>query len=92
MRISRRRRNPFTWFQPGQRRDEYLAQHLLREVARGRSLDEVLNDPYIRNRSTPEQRLRLLDRPDVVAAIGEGAVGDLQRAIAVGPVAGDPSG
>ena len=54
-------------------------RYVLREHTRGRSLQEVLDDPYVRNRSTPEQRARLLDRPEVVAALGERALADLSR-------------
>jgi hypothetical protein len=43
---------------------------VLREHARGRRLDEILEDPYIRNRTTIAERARLLDRPEVVAALG----------------------
>jgi hypothetical protein len=35
-------------------------------------------DPYVRNRSTPEERRRLLERPDVVAAIGDQALAELR--------------
>ncbi len=38
---------------------------------RGRSLEEILDDPYLKNRSTEEQRLRLLERPEVIRAVGE---------------------
>jgi hypothetical protein len=31
----------------------------------------VLADPYVHNRSTAEQRARLLERPEVIAAVGE---------------------
>ena len=64
------------------RREQYLTQYVLREYARGRSLRDVLEDPYVRNRSTPEERARLLERPEVVAAIGEQAVADLRRSLA----------
>ncbi|HET7759591.1 MAG TPA: hypothetical protein VFK62_06685 [Gaiellaceae bacterium] len=40
---------------------------------------EILDDPYVRNWSTPEERARLLDRPDVVAAFGESSPEDLKR-------------
>ncbi len=64
------------------RREQYLTQYVLREHARGRPLREVLEDPYVRNRSTPEERARLLEQPEVVAAIGEQAAADLQFALA----------
>lgn len=62
-------------------REEYLARYVLREHARGRSLDEVLDDPYVRNRSTAEERSRLLERPEVVAALGGDAVEELRAGL-----------
>jgi hypothetical protein len=56
------------------RRENFLAQYVLREHARGRPFAEILEDPYVRNRSTPEERTRLLDRPEVVAAFGESSL------------------
>jgi hypothetical protein len=51
-----------------------LSAYVIREHGRGRPLGEILDDPYIRNRSTPEQRQRLLDNPDVIRALGEDTV------------------
>jgi hypothetical protein len=48
-----------------------LATYVLREHERGRPLHEILDDPYVTNRTSPEQRARLLDNPDIVRAIGE---------------------
>lgn len=55
------------------RREQYLEQYVLREHARGRSLDEILSDRYIQNRTTDAERARLLDRPNIVAALGRPA-------------------
>jgi hypothetical protein len=66
------------------RSDEYLARYVLREHARGRALGEVLDDPYVRNRSTPESRARLLERPEVVAAMGEHTLAELRDALGAG--------
>jgi hypothetical protein len=63
------------------RRENFLARYVLREHARGRSLAEILEDSYVRNRSTPEERARLLDLPEVVAALGEHALADLRRTV-----------
>ena len=52
-------------------KEETLAAYIVREHRLGRSIDEILNDPYLRNRTTDEQRLRLLERPEVIHAIGE---------------------
>jgi hypothetical protein len=73
------RRNPFSFLFASSKRDQYLAQYVLRECSRGRSLEDVLNDPFVRNRSTADERARLLERPEIVAAIGENAVGEMKR-------------
>jgi hypothetical protein len=51
--------------------EQRVAQYVIREHDRGRSLREILEDKYVVNRLTsPEQRARLLDRPEVVHAVG----------------------
>lgn len=80
MRISFNGRNPFGFLFATSRGEEYLARYVVREYARGRSLQEVLDDPYVRNRSTPAERARLLERPEVIAAIGEHALAELRLA------------
>lgn len=52
-------------------KEEALAAYIIREHRSGRSLDDILDDPYLKNRSTEEQRLRLLERADVIRAVGE---------------------
>jgi hypothetical protein len=52
-----------------------LAAYVIREHRSGRSLEEILDDPYLKNRATDEQRLRLLERPDVIRAVGEDVAG-----------------
>jgi hypothetical protein len=55
--------------------EERVAQYVIREHDRGRSLNEILEDKYVVNRLTsPEQRARLLDRPDVLHAVGSSMV------------------
>ena len=54
--------------------EERVAAYVIREHERGRSLEEILADPYVRNRLTPAQISRLLDRPDVIRAIGDDTV------------------
>jgi hypothetical protein len=68
-----RLRELFSAFFGRSRREQHLERYVLREHARGRSLEEILNDPYLRNRSTEAERARLLDRPEIVAAVGRGA-------------------
>lgn len=82
MRVRFTGRNPFAFLFVRSRREEYLSRYVLREYARGRSFQDVIKDPYVRNRSTSEERRRLLDRPEMVAAIGEQTVADLKLALA----------
>lgn len=82
MSVLSRVRNPFSFLLTRSRPEQYLAQYIVRECSRGRSLTDVLDDAYVRNRSTPEERARVLERPEVVAAIGEQAVAELKLAVA----------
>ena len=51
--------------------EERVAQYVIREHDRGRPLAEILEDRYVQNRlQSPEQRARLLDRPEVLQAVG----------------------
>ena len=64
--------------------EERVAQYVIREHERGRALAEVLEDKYVVNRlPSPRQRERLLDRPEILHAVGseqaqaaKAAVGD----------------
>lgn len=72
------RRNPFSFLYVRSKQERYLEQYVLREFAKGRPLEEILEDRYVRNRSTEAERARLLDRPELVAAIGQQAIDDLK--------------
>jgi hypothetical protein len=51
--------------------EERVAQYVIREHDRGRPLAEILEDRYVVNRlPSPEQRARLLDRPEILQAFG----------------------
>ncbi|HET7045878.1 MAG TPA: hypothetical protein VFI37_13600 [Gaiellaceae bacterium] len=52
------------------RGEDFLVNYVVRECRRGRTFAEVIEDRYVVNRSTPQQRARLLERPEVVAAVG----------------------
>jgi hypothetical protein len=54
--------------------EERLAAYVIREHDRGRSLADILDDPYVRNHCSPHEVARLLDRPDVLHAIGDDMV------------------
>ena len=51
--------------------EERVAQYVIREHDRGRPLNEIMEDKYVVNRlQSPEQRARLLDRPEILHAVG----------------------
>ncbi|HKI93285.1 MAG TPA: hypothetical protein VJ986_13370 [Gaiellaceae bacterium] len=74
-------RNPFSFLFASSKREQYVGRYVIRECARGRSLEDVLADPYVRNRSTPEERARLLEQPEIVEAIGEHTVAEMKRTL-----------
>jgi hypothetical protein len=67
-------RGTFSFLSSRSQAEERIAQYVIREHHRGRPLAEVLQDHYVTNRCTPEQIRRLLDRPDVVHALGDDLV------------------
>ncbi|HEV8248987.1 MAG TPA: hypothetical protein VGQ15_03355 [Gaiellaceae bacterium] len=75
-------RNPFSFLFARSSAEDRLAAYVIREHDRGRPLEEILEDRYLINRSTPSQRQRLLDRPEVVRAIGGDAVEQAKAAVA----------
>jgi len=62
--------------------EEHVARYVIREHQRGRSLEEILQDRYVQNRLTPEQQRRLLDRPEVIEAIGRDDLDAAQASLA----------
>lgn len=52
-------------------KEEALASYIIREHKQGRAVNEILDDAYLKNRTTEDQRLRLLQRPDIIRAVGE---------------------
>ena len=51
--------------------EERVAQYVVREHDRGRALSEILEDNYVINRlQSPQQRARLLERPEILQAVG----------------------
>ena len=67
-------RNPFSFLSTRSAKEERVAAYLLREHERGRPLAEIVDDPYVRNRCSREELARLLERPEVIRALGETAV------------------
>jgi len=75
-------RNPFSFLFARSSKEERVAAYVIREHERGRSLEEILEDPYVRNRLTPPQRARLLDREDIIRAVGSDTVHSARESIA----------
>ncbi len=63
-------KNPFSFLFTRNSAEDRVAEYVKREHAAGRSLAEVLEDHYVQNRLSPEQQRRLLDRPDLIHAVG----------------------
>ena len=72
--VARFFRNPFSFLFSRSSAEEQVAAYVIREHERGRSLAEILEDRYVQNRLTEQQRQRLLDRPELVRALGEDTV------------------
>jgi hypothetical protein len=72
-------RNPFGSLFGSSRQEQFLVRYVLREHARGRPLAEILEDTYVRNRATSEERARLVEHPEVVAAVGHNVLEELRR-------------
>jgi DNA transposition AAA+ family ATPase len=62
-------RNPFSFLFAKTSNEERVASYLIREHARGRRLDDILQDRYVQNRLTPAQQGRVLEREDVVRRV-----------------------
>jgi hypothetical protein len=62
----------------GSARHKRLIEYVVRQLNAGRRLSEVLDDPYVVNRSNIIDRRALLEEPEVVDAAGESAVAPLR--------------
>ena len=69
-------KSPFAFLFTRTKAEEVVAEYVIREHHRGRTLADILDDPYVTNRLTPEQARRLLDRPDVIHAVGNDLVSE----------------
>ena len=50
--------------------NERIAAYIIREHDRGRTLEDILDDPYVVNRLSPAEIARVLEQPEVVKALG----------------------
>ena len=67
-------KSPFSFLFTRTKAEEVVAEYVIREHHRGRTLTDILDDSYVTNRLSPEQVRRLLDRPDIVHAVGDDLV------------------
>jgi hypothetical protein len=82
--IGRLFRNVFSFLGTKSTQEERVAAYLIREHDRGRSVEDILDDPYVRNRCSPNEIARVLERPDVIKSIGD----DMAEAAKADPTAG----
>ena len=75
-RLSAYLRNPFSFLFTRSSQEDRVCSYVIREHERGRTLDEILQDRYVQNRLTPAQQSRLLDRPELIRALGDDVVED----------------
>ena len=58
--------------------EDSLVRYVVREVSGGRNLADVMQDAYITNRAGQVDSRRLLDRPEVIAAVNDDVLDDLR--------------
>jgi hypothetical protein len=63
-------RNPFSFLFTRPSAEDRVVAYVIREHERGRDVDEIMDDPYVRNRLTDSQRARLFERPELIEALG----------------------
>jgi hypothetical protein len=69
--IARFFRGIFSFVGARSSQSDRIAAYVIREHDRGRTVADILDDPYVRNRCSPQELERLLDRPDLIEAIGD---------------------
>jgi hypothetical protein len=72
-------KSAFSFLSSRTQSEERIAQYVIREHHRGRPVHDILEDHYVTNRLTAEQIKRLLDRPDLLHALGEGLVTETKQ-------------
>lgn len=49
--------------------EERVVDYVIREVQNGRKLSDALKDPYVKNRLSEDKLAKVLETPEVVAAL-----------------------
>jgi hypothetical protein len=68
--------NPFSFLFSTRGAEEQVAVYVVREHKRGRSLDDIVDDPYVRNRCSERDLARVLERPEIIHAFGDDIVAE----------------
>lgn len=71
-------RSPFAFLFARSQKEELIAEYVIREHHRGRPIAEVLDDPHVKNNLSDDQVRRMLERPEVVHAIGADVIASLR--------------
>jgi len=69
-----RLKSPLGFLFPGSHKEDLVAEHIIREHHRGRSLNDILDDAYVKNTIGDDKINRVLSREDVIHAIGEDTI------------------
>jgi hypothetical protein len=69
--IARFFRGLFSFLGARSTQEDRVAAYVIREHDRGRALADIIDDPYVRNRCSDRGVARVLERPDVLKAIGD---------------------
>jgi hypothetical protein len=64
-------RKPFSFLSARSTTEDRVAAYLIREHERGRSLSEILGDPYVKSHMEPHELDRVLERPELLRALGD---------------------
>lgn len=64
-------RSLFSFLGTRSKAEDRIAAYLIREHDRGRAVHDIVDDPYVKNRCSAAEVARVLERPDVVKAVGD---------------------
>ena len=67
-------RNPLSFLFADRRSEKQVATYIVREHRQGRTLDDILDDPYVKNRCSQQDVARVLESPEVIQALGDDIV------------------
>jgi hypothetical protein len=73
--------NPFSFLFATRGAEEQVAVYVVREHKRGRSLSDIVDDPYVRNRCSDRDLARVLERPEIIQAFGDDIVAEHVQAL-----------